>query len=365
MNHVLDEQMMAFALRLAARGRPSPNPHVGAVIVREGQVLATGFHLRAGQAHAEVDALEKLSFAAHGATMYVTLEPCNHHGRTGPCSEALLRAGVSRVVIGCEDRVPGHGGGAELLRSHGVEVVMGVLREEAERLVADFYKHALRGLPHVTLKAAVTLDGRMAARNGDSRWITGEEARKHAHRLRDRSDAVLVGVGTVLADDPELTVRHVPGRDPVRVVLDGSLRTPPGAKLLTGGSAAPVWIFHGEAADRARASELRARGATLIEVPSNLEGLDLEAVLRELARRNIVRLLVEGGPRVHGALLDRGFVDHAAVFVAPRILGDAQGKPLAEGRARQAVSEALRIAHPQVRKLGDDILIEGPLESPP
>jgi diaminohydroxyphosphoribosylaminopyrimidine deaminase/5-amino-6-(5-phosphoribosylamino)uracil reductase len=364
MSHVVDEQMMAFALRLAARGRPSPNPHVGAVVVRDGQVLATGFHLRAGQAHAEVDALEKLGFAAKGATMYVTLEPCNHHGRTGPCTEALLRAGVSRVVVGCEDRIPGHGGGSELLRAQGVEVVMGVLRPEAERLVADFYKHALRGMPYVTLKAAVTLDGRMAARSGDSRWITGPEARKHAHRLRDRSDAVLVGVGTVLADDPELTVRHVPGRDPVRVVLDSDLRTPVGARLFRGTKPAPVWIFHAPDAAWERITELKTRGAVLIEVPRSQQGLDLEAVLRELARRNIVRLLVEGGPRVHGALLDGGFVDYAAVFVAPRILGDAEGRPLAEGRAREAIAEALRVDRPQVRKLGDDILIEGPLAAP-
>jgi diaminohydroxyphosphoribosylaminopyrimidine deaminase/5-amino-6-(5-phosphoribosylamino)uracil reductase len=364
MSHVVDEQMMAFALRLGARGRPSPNPHVGAVVVRDGKVLATGFHLRAGQAHAEVDALEKLNFEAKGATMYVTLEPCNHHGRTGPCTEAVLRAGISRVVVGCEDRIAGHGGGAEMLRAQGVEVVMGVLRPEAERLVADFFKHALRGLPYVTLKAAVTLDGRMASRTGDSRWITGPEARKHAHRLRDRSDAVLVGVGTVLADDPELTVRHVPGKDPVRVVLDSSLRTPPGARLFRGSSASPVWIFHAPDAPWDRISELKTRGAVLIEVPRSAQGLDLGAVLRELARRNIVRLLVEGGPRVHGALLDHGFVDYAAVFMAPRILGDAQAKPLAEGRAREAIAEALRVVKPQLRKLGDDILIEGPLESP-
>jgi diaminohydroxyphosphoribosylaminopyrimidine deaminase/5-amino-6-(5-phosphoribosylamino)uracil reductase len=366
MSRNFDERMMAFALRLAERGRPSPNPHVGAVIVRDGQVLATGFHLRAGQAHAEVDALEKIGYAAEGATMYVTLEPCNHHGRTGPCSEAVLRAGITRVVVGCEDRIPGHGGGADTLRARGVEVVMGVLRHEAERTVADFEKHALRGLPYVTLKAAVTLDGRMAARTGDSRWVTGEEARKHAHRLRDQSDAVLVGVGTVLADDPELTVRHVNGRDPLRVVLDSDLRTPPNSRLFNGSSRATTLIFHASDASSAsaeRASILRARGAVLCNVPRSLHGLDLNAVLRELARRDVVRLLVEGGPRVHGALIDGGHVDAAAVFVAPRILGDASALPLAVGGPRASMAEALRIVSPRVRNFGDDLFIEGVLEA--
>lgn len=360
----LDERMMALALRLAERGRPSPNPHVGAVIVKDGRVLATGFHMRAGLAHAEIDALQKLNFDARGATLYVTLEPCNHHGRTGPCSHAVLRAGITRVVVGSEDRIPGHGGGADFLRASGVEVTMGVLRKQSERLLADFYKHALTGLPYVTLKAAVTLDGRMAARTGDSRWITGEEARKHAHRLRDQSDAVLVGVGTVLADDPELTVRHVPGRDPMRVVVDSRLRTPPTARILTSGRTAPTLIFHASDAPYERREALRAAGATLLEVPRFGEGLALESVLRELGRRNVVRLLVEGGPRIHGALLDGGLVDHAAVFVAPRILGDADGQPLAFGRARERMAEAFSLQEPRIRKFGDDVFIEGPLSTP-
>lgn len=358
----LDERMMAYALQLAQRGRPSPNPHVGAVIVRDGQVLATGFHLKAGMAHAEIDALEKLGFSAQGATMYVTLEPCNHHGRTGPCSEAVLRAGIKRVVIGSEDRIPGHGGGAAFLERHGVQVEVGVLRKEAERLLADFEKHALRGLPYVTLKAAVTLDGRMAARTGDSQWITGPEARKHAHRMRDQSDAILVGVGTVLSDDPALTVRHVEGRDPLRVVVDSRLRTPPGARMLDGTSKAPTLIFHGPDVDPDRARDLRARGAMLHELPWGEQGLDLVALMRELGRRDIVRLLVEGGPRIHGALLDAGLVDYASVFVAPRILGDAAARSLAEGRARASIAEGLRILEPRVRTFGGDVLIEGPLE---
>lgn len=361
MRESLDEAMMALALRLGERGRPSPNPHVGAVIVRDGQVLATGYHHKAGEAHAEVDALQKLGMRAEGATVYVTLEPCNHHGRTGPCSEALIRAGVSRVVIGCEDRIPGHGGGAQRLREAGIDVTLGVRRTQAEALVADFYKHALSGLPYVTLKAAITLDGRMAARTGDSRWITGKAARTHAHRLRDRSDAVMIGARTLLADDPALTVRHVKGRDPLRVVLDSALLTPPTARVLDGTSAAPVWIFHAPDAEEARKAPLRARGATLLTAPRVERGLDLPFVLRELARRGIVRVLVEGGPTLHGSLLAEGLVDYAAVFVAPRILGDVEARPLANVGARLAMRDAIQIRSPRVRRFEDDVFIEGPL----
>jgi diaminohydroxyphosphoribosylaminopyrimidine deaminase / 5-amino-6-(5-phosphoribosylamino)uracil reductase len=361
MGSALDRHMMALALRLAERGRPSPNPHVGAVVARDGAVVATGYHHRAGAAHAEIDALDKLGGRAEGTTLYVTLEPCNHHGRTGPCAEAVIAAGVRRVVIGCEDRIPGHGGGAERLRAAGIDVTLGVRRAEAEALIADFSKHALRKLPFVTLKAAVTLDGRMATRTGDSRWITGEPARRHAHRMRDRSDAIMVGVGTVLADDPALTVRHVRGRDPVRVVLDSTLLTPEQARVLGAGSSAPTWIFHARGADAGRYAALRRADAELIEVPRADAGLDLDAVMRELARRDVVRLLVEGGPTLHGALLDRGLVDHVAVFVAPRLLNDAGALPLSIGRPRARMLDALSLQHPRVRKLGDDVLIEGAL----
>ena len=360
MSEAEDLRFMALALRLAERGRTSPNPHVGAVLVRDGAVIATGYHHRAGQAHAEVDALRKLGGRADGATLYVTLEPCNHHGRTGPCSEAVVAAGIRRVVIGCEDRVPGHDGGAARLREAGIEVVVGVRRGEAEALVADFYKRTLAGLPYVTLKAAVTLDGRMATRTGDSRWITGEAARKHAHRMRDRSDAIMVGVGTVLADDPELTVRHVKGRDPVRVVLDSALLTPASAKVVQqapGGT--PTLIFHAPEADPTRREALTRAGAEPIEVARGEQGLSLEAVLRELARRDVTRLLVEGGPTLHGALIDGGFVDRVAVFVAPRVLNDAGALPLSIGRPRERMMEALALKDVVTRRLGDDVLIEG------
>jgi diaminohydroxyphosphoribosylaminopyrimidine deaminase/5-amino-6-(5-phosphoribosylamino)uracil reductase len=359
-----DERFMRLALEVGRRGRPSPNPHVGAVVARDGQLLATGFHMRAGGAHAEVAALEKLPDGAEGATVYVTMEPCNHRGRTGPCSEALIEAGVARVVIGSVDPVAGHGGGADRLRRAGIEVQEGVCEDAALALTADWRTHALRGRPHVTLKAAVTLDGRMAAATGDSRWVTGELARTEAHRMRDRADGILVGVGTVLTDDPALTVRHVNGRDPVRVVLDTALRTPPRAKVLRAGDA-PCWIFHGPDAAMASRAALRDAGAELFSVEAQGARLDLERVLEALATRHIVRLLVEGGPTVHGALLDADLADAAAIFLAPRILGDPAALPLAHGRSRARMLEAAQIEPRRVRELGEDILVEGPLKRSP
>jgi diaminohydroxyphosphoribosylaminopyrimidine deaminase/5-amino-6-(5-phosphoribosylamino)uracil reductase len=356
-----DLHMMALALRVGERGRPSPNPHVGAVIARDGKVLATGYHHKAGHAHAEVDALQKLGFRADGATLYVTMEPCNHHGRTGPCSEVVRNAGIWRVVIGCEDRVPGHGGGAQVLANAGIEIDMGVRRQEAEALVEDFYKHQHTGLPFVTLKAAVTLDGRMASRTGDSKWVTGELARMHAHRMRDRSDAVMVGVGTVLADDPALTVRLIRGRDPLRVVIDSTLQTPLDAQLVKSAADVPTLIFHGPSYNSGRTDALRAAGVKLHEVPRADAGLDLTAILAELGRRGVVRLLVEGGPTLHGALLDAGHVDRAAVFVAPRILADPSAMPLAIARPRLQMAEAFALREPTQRSFGEDVLIEGAL----
>ena len=362
----LDRELMKVALRAGRRGRPSPNPHVGAVVARGDRVIATGYHRRAGEAHAEVSALSRAGKKARGATLYVTLEPCNHFGRTPPCTDAIVEAGIARVVVGYRDPAPHVPGSARKLRRAGIEVTVGVLEEEARALVADFEKHITTGLPFVTLKAAVTLDGRIATRTGDSKWITGERARREAHRLRDRSDAVLVGVGTVLADDPALTVRHVRGRDPLRVVLDTRLRTPASAKLLTQRSRSRTLLIHGPSAPRKRRKALAHAGAELLEVREGKDGrVDLSAALRELGRRDVVRLLVEGGARVHGAFLDAGLADRAAVFVAPLIIGDRDAPPMALGRGRDRIAGAFRIASPSVRRLGDDVAIEGDLERGP
>jgi diaminohydroxyphosphoribosylaminopyrimidine deaminase/5-amino-6-(5-phosphoribosylamino)uracil reductase len=351
-----DERFMALALHLGARGRPSPGPHVGAVIVRAGRVLASAHQARAGSAHAELEALDKLGGRAEGATLYLSMEPC-----AGTCCEAVLRAGITRVVIGCEERTPGHGGGATQLASAGVALCVGVMRESAEALVADYEKLACSGLPYVTLKAAVTLDGRMASQSGDSRWVTGDAARKHVHRMRDRSDAVMIGVGTVLADDPALTVRHVRGRDPLRVVLDSTLLTPLSSQLVQSAREIPTLIFHGENFDRDRARALIDHGVELFTVARKDSGLDLGVVLRELGRRQVMRLLVEGGPSLHGALLEDALVDYVSVFVAPRILADPAGMPLAIGKPKLQMADAFALHKPRLRRFADDVLIEGPL----
>jgi diaminohydroxyphosphoribosylaminopyrimidine deaminase/5-amino-6-(5-phosphoribosylamino)uracil reductase len=360
----LDQQMMARALRIAAKGRPSPNPHVGAVIVRGERIIAHGFHSAAGRDHAEVMAIKRAGRAARGATLYVTFEPCNHHGRTPPCTEAILAAGLARVVIGCRDPAPHMPGAVERLREQGLSVTVGVRDTQAQRLVADFVKHFTTGLPFVTLKSALTLDGRMATRTGHSQWITGEKARRHAHRLRDRSDAILVGVGTVLADDPELTVRHVRGRTPLRAVLDTNLRTPPKARVLGARAEMATLLFHGPGATEQRKRRLLAAGAELIEVRATREGLSLKAVLRELGKREVVRLLVEGGPRIHGSLLSGRLADRAAIFLAPKILADPKAFPLAFGRPVLRMGQAIDLASPVLTRLGPDTLITGDLAYP-
>lgn len=355
----LERAHMALALEEGARGYPSPNPHVGAVIARGDRVLSAGHHARAGGAHAEVAALAQAG-DARGATLFCTLEPCNHFGRTPPCTDAILDAGIARVVIGCADPAPHVPGAIEKLREAGVEVVVGVREDEARALVADFARHITTGLPYVVLKAAVTLDGHIATRSGESRWITGEASRAEAHRMRDRCDAVLVGVGTALADDPALTVRHVEGRDPIRVVFDTHLRLGPEAQLVAGSSDAPTWLLHGPGVDRARRDGLSRDGVELIELPLADGRVDLEAALRELARRDIVRVLVEGGAALHGALLRSGLAQAGAFFVAPAIFGDRDALPLADAGPLEHVRDAWRLETPRVRVFGTDVLIEGP-----
>lgn len=360
----LDIEYMRLALREAAKGegRTAPNPCVGAVIVKNGRVIGKGWHRRAGTPHAEIHALRAAGKAAAGATLYVTLEPCNHHGRTPPCTEAILAAGIGRVVIGMDDPNPGvEGKGAARLAASGVAVTSGVLAEECRRLNRPFSKQITSGLPWLTIKAGISLDGRIAARTGHSQWITGPAARLAAHRLRDRHDAVLVGSGTALADDPSLTTR-LPGgrgRDPLRVVLDSRLRLPPTAKMLQQQSTAATWIFHGPEADAAAARRLQQAGAVLYEVPLAADGgLDLAAVLRRLGQAGILSVLVEGGGRVHGALLRAGLADAVAIFVAPILIG-GDGLPLLDTLGLERVDLAPRLREVSRRRLGDDLLIYG------
>ena len=352
------EPFMRGALREAAKGlgRTSPNPAVGAVLVRNGRVVARGHHARAGGPHAEVVAIRAAGARARGADLYTTLEPCDHYGRTPPCSRAILEAGIARVFVGSSDPNPlVNGKGVARLRAAGVEVVTGVLAGECDALNAHWFRYIRDRRPYVTLKAAVTLDGRMATRTGDARWITGEEARRWVHRLRDRVDAVLVGSGTARTDDPLLTTR-LPGgrgRDPIRVVLDTDLRLPARLKLLHPRSAAPTLVAHASARKRRVGP-----GVELLRCRRGKGGVDLRDLLARLAARGVTHLLVEGGARVHARFLEEGLVDRVAVLVAPKLAG-ADGVPLAAGRGPARMADALRLDEVQVERIGDDVLVLG------
>jgi diaminohydroxyphosphoribosylaminopyrimidine deaminase/5-amino-6-(5-phosphoribosylamino)uracil reductase len=358
-----DERLMRRALALASRGRGTtrPNPVVGAVVARGGRVLAEGFHRRAGGPHAEVNALARLSRgAARGATLYVNLEPCCHTGRTGPCTDAIVAAGIARVVVGCRDPNPlVDGRGVARLRRAGVRVDVGCLEADSRAANRAFALWVRERRPLVTLKAAVSLDGFIADGRARRRrapvWLTGPEARQVAHELRAAHDAVVVGSGTVLADDPRLTVR-LPGSPrgdvPARVVLDGRLRTPADARVLGRGAATIIFTRRGVSAARARA--LRAAGAEVVELPRAGGHLPIAAVLRALAARDVQSVLVEGGAAVHGAFIAAGLVDDVALFVAPCLLGG--GVPLAAGRGR-GLAGRLALGPIAVRAVGRDVLL--------
>ena len=357
-----DVAFMRRALELAERGRglTSPNPQVGAVVVRDGRVRGEGAHLWAGGPHAEIEALAAAGEAARGATLYVTLEPCNHHGRTPPCALAVAAAGIARVVVALSDPNPAvAGGGAARLRAAGIPVDVGVLAEEAERQIRGWLTAVRERRPHVTLKAAATLDGRIADVHGVSQWITGEPARAHAHRLRAQADAIVVGVTTALRDDPALTVRLDPPwpREPYRVVLDTHARLGPHARLLRGGTPARALIVTGEDAPAARLTALEATGAMVLRCPTRQGRVDPGAVLGRLFDLEVRAVLVEGGAEIHAAFIDAGLVDRVALFLAPLLLG-GRGAPGVIGGAGRELKSALRLGPLAVQMLGDDVLLE-------
>ena len=354
---------MRLALREARRGigRTSPNPSVGAVVVKNGKLVGKGHHQKAGGSHAEIYALQAAGRKTEGATLYVTLEPCNHTGRTPPCTEAVLRAGISRVVIGMPDPNPAvTGGGAAYLASQGVEVTSGILAEECREINLPFSKHALTGFPWVILKAGMSVDGRIAVRPGKETVITGKESRRRVHVLRREVDAILVGIGTVLADDPSLTCRlGGAGNDPLRVILDAGLRLPVSATMLQQESTAETWVFCAENADTEKKNTLEAAGARVRTVPAAAAGsLDLAAVLKVLGGAGVTSLLVEGGSKVHGSFLDAGLADQLFLFVAPVFIG-SMGEPLAtfsRGRGKKHLPGFRFI---KTRRYGEDLLLEG------
>ena len=353
---------MRMALRLAekAQGRTSPNPMVGAVVVKDGRVIARGWHKKAGEPHAEAIALAKAGSAAKGATLYVTLEPCSHRNkRTPPCSPLVIGSGVTRVVIAMIDPNPRvSGGGVRAIRKAGIDVVTGVLESEARQLNEAFIKHVTKKVPFVTLKIAQTLDGKIATASGESKWITGEEARSEGHRLRSRHDAILVGINTVLKDDPSLTARVPGGRDPLRIVLDSRLRIPLTANILTQRSTARTVIAALAGAPRAKVNKVRAAGAEVLFVKSDKGRCDLRDLMRQLGRRDIMSILLEGGAEVHAAALKAGIVDKVVLFIAPLLMTGKDSLCSIGGPSPARLRHALRLRDVTVRLVGKDIMVE-------
>ena len=354
------EAFMQAAINLARRGlgQTAPNPSVGCVIVKNGLVVGRGFTAPGGRPHAEVRALAMAGEQAQGATAYVTLEPCSFTGKTGPCTDALISAGLTRVVLGATDPHPKvNGAGIAKLRAEGIDVMENILREPCDELIAGFAMTLREHRPLVTLKLASSLDGKIATAKGDSQWITGADSRRAAHGLRGRHDAVLVGVGTVLADDPELTCRIENFRTAplVRIVVDSHLRTPLLSQLVRGAATNPLWILHRNGADKLRIKALESAGAKLIELPCAAAGIDLAAGLQALAKHGLTCVLVEGGGTIAAGLLREKLVDRLAWFHAPCVIG-ADGWPAAQGFGVATLADMPRFSLLEQSRLGSDIL---------
>ncbi len=365
----LHEQHMARALDLAEQGRgtTAPNPLVGCVVVRDDEIVGEGWHLRAGEPHAEVNALRSAGDAARNATVYVTLEPCNHTGRTPPCTEALIQAGVRRVVVATLDPNPlVNGAGVKRLHAAGVEVVVGVLEDEAQGQNEAFFSVHRLGRPTVLYKTAMTLDGKLATRNGQSRWITGAAARERVQGWRRELGAVAVGVNTVLLDDPLLTSRLEGSRTPVKVIFDSAARTPTTAKLLEPderGRAARVLVFATEQAPKERVAALEAHGAEVVRVSSADGRADIGSALVALSVRGLNSLLLEGGGTLAWSFFAAKAVDRVAWFIAPKLLGGAGSSPLG-GLGVPSLAEAITLDELRTEVVGDDLLISGRVRYP-
>ena len=363
----IDKVHMKSCLELASKasGRTSPNPMVGAVVVDpSGKVVGSGFHAKAGTPHAEVHALREAGEAARGATLYVNLEPCCHHGRTPPSPEAVVASGVARVVVGMRDpNSKVAGGGIKLLESSGIKTDVGVLEDECRFLNRAFVKRMNTGLPWLCLKLASTLDGRIADRSGSSRWITGAEARAYVHRLRNEYDAVMIGGYTAIMDDPQLNVRDIAGsRDPIRIVVDPNLEISTSSKICQVSTGGKTIVFCNEESGNGKGKVL-PDGIEVIGVIKSTEGLDLQVCLKTLAERDILSVLCEGGGRLAGSLLQAGLVDEVQWLIAPKIIGDSNSVAAVNCLTEVPLSKALDLQQVKVSSLGKDILVQGILNS--
>jgi diaminohydroxyphosphoribosylaminopyrimidine deaminase/5-amino-6-(5-phosphoribosylamino)uracil reductase len=353
---------MAAALAVKALGFTHPNPHVGAVVVRGGTIVGTGYHEAAGKPHAEIAALNRAGRKARGATLYVTLEPCVHWGRTPPCNDAVTSAGIARVVVAGLDPNPiVRNRGVRSLRAAGIIVDIDEWSERKARLNEMYAKYITTEKPFVTLKAAISLDGKMATRAGEARWISSPASRDYTHLVRSENDAILVGINTILADDPLLSVRPPNGRGKkiLRVILDPVLQTPPRAKILLTPEGGPVLLFANEGAPRSRKEALARRGAEVVVLPGRGSKLDLHRLLADLGRREVTGLLVEGGGLIAAGFLDAKLVDKVLLILAPLLIGGASAISLYGGTGAGPLAEALRLRKTSSFRLGGDLLMEG------
>lgn len=355
-----DEKYMQMALDLALKGegRVNPNPLVGAVIVKDHKIIGSGWHQQFGGWHAERNALAAATESTEGATMYVTLEPCCHYGKTPPCTEAILERGIKRVVIGCLDPNPLMSGkGASILRENGLEVKTGVLQRECEKINQVFFYYIKNKLPYVVMKYAMTLDGKIATVAEESRWVSGVEARLQTHRLRNKYAAIMVGIGTVLIDDPLLTCRIPEGRNPVRIICDTNLRTPLESKIVQ--TAAEVPTILATTRSEKEAAAYLEKGCQIITVPLSGNHIDLNYLMTELGKMGIDSILLEGGSTLNFSALEAGIVNKVQAFIAPKIFGGVSAKTPVGGRGIEKILECIRLENVNVEKFGKDILLEG------
>ncbi len=359
-----DDRFMWMALDLArqGRGRTSPNPMVGAVVVQGSEVVGSGYHQAAGSSHAEIIALEKAGEKAKGATLYVNLEPCAHHGRTGPCSEAIVRAGISRVVAAMEDPNPlVSGRGFARLAEADIKIKEGILEQKARQLNEVFIKYIKTGLPFISIKVAMSLDGKIGTTSGESHWITGEKARQFVHRLRDHSDVIMVGIETVLKDNPQLTTRVEGGggKDAVRVIVDSSARLPLDARVIENGSPARTILAVTEQSSPQKCRALQKKGVEIVVLPSKEGRVDLVALLKKLAGQELTSVLVEGGGTLNYSLLEQSLIDKLFVFIAPLIIGGKESPTAFTGSGIAALKQAWSVEEVELKQFDRDLLLIG------
>jgi diaminohydroxyphosphoribosylaminopyrimidine deaminase/5-amino-6-(5-phosphoribosylamino)uracil reductase len=359
----VDEIFMKQVLRLARKGLglTSPNPAVGAIVVKNGQIIGSGYHKKAGAPHAEIKALSKAGKRAKGSTLYVNLEPCNHYGRTPPCTKAILESGVKRVVVGIADpNTNVVGGGCKFLRSEGVEVKCNVLEDRCIRLNEAYLKYATKGKPFVIVKGALTLDGWIATQTGNSKWITNEKSRKFVHALRKRVDAIMIGIETLIADKPLLTpyLTRRSARDPIKVIVDTNLKIPLNSRLFNSRTSALTIIATGSNINNSKRKNLEGLGARIITCRIRDGRIDLADLMDKLAGMSISSVLVEGGATIFGSVIREGLVDKFYIFLAPKILGGDNGIPFMRGPGCDAIEDCLTLKVSMVRRFDDDIMVE-------